>query len=869
MKNKRAGLLSAKLHRKENYPLLQKESFESSPTKLPKQIKYKNLSLTINNNNKEKSNCLKSPFNKSNSNRFIRSLSNNDIFPSSTKKYYSNLTHKNMYSDMYNNSSKFSSFSRALTHKGMVKSPSMFLNKKFNRYFKIEDEKLSQEIYYLTRDINKKSKKLHILGWENRKKDRILTEKENEINDIINKNKYNIGSDDDIDFEKSDFFGRHNIKSNIKTNNNMKFNYDLIFNNKELNNENYNNLFIRIKYQILKNFKEIKAKDEEIKKSKKLKINTKMRELSVETVLLQSQIQKINILIENAIDIYNKNQVELKELQKLEDSVQLQQNILNKLNNDYNSMAVEEYNLNMRIKKMENIIAQKNIKQFENKKLINTLTQKKDNLSKEKIFQEFCNQQEMKSNIKKLKKLINIFKFNYKASTDKISDLKGEQNNFFSKRDQKTHYINKNNIIMNSFGSQEALSYKNLENLYKILEEKRKQENLIKNEFIKCRKKFEQIIKKNNSYITNKKKNYLENYDEEAYESIDFGITEDNPYFSGEEDNVPENTNKFNNFQFGNFTYILFKNFESRNILLNESQVKIINPLLSAIDKKGIGKIKYKNESFNFIVEKLSNIIMNSLKNNNEKNRKLISIFIGALLHNSNYDINKFVYYLNILFSYTKNYYVDEELFIYKLQTKYKDKLTILYNKLFEYIKTNNTNQENNHIYLPLLKVKEIIEGNNIQLKEKYFEFLYYYMKKFEDSESNLEDLDFNILSNLILTETKSNEKNTTNSNNNNSVTEITNEEYERHLKETINLIKQGINNLGIGFDDFIKDITYTTEVDGKEYNYFTIENFIEELRKIKIELSEIKLSCLCNKYSIPDNLKLIDKNKIEKDIIE
>jgi len=475
----------------------------------------------------------------------------------------------------------------------------------------------------------------------------------------------------------------------------------------------------------------------------------------------------------------------------------------------------------------------------------------------------------MKSNIKKLKKLINIFKFNYKASTDKISDLKGEQNNFFSKRDQKTHYINKNNIIMNSFGSQEAFSYRNLENLYKILEEKRKQENLIKDEFIKCRKKFEQIIKKNNSYITNKKKNYLENYDEEAYESIDFGITEDNPYFSGEEDNVPENTNKFNNFQFGNFTYILFKNFESRNILLNESQVKIINPLLSAIDKKGIGKIKYKNESFNFIIEKLSNIIMNSLKNNNEKNRKLISIFIGALLHNSNYDINKFVYYLNILFSYTKNYYVDEELFIYKLQTKYKDKLTILYNKLLEYVKANNTNQENNHIYLPLLKVKEIIEGNNIQLKEKYFEFLYYYMKKFEDSESNLEDLDFNILSNLILTETKSNEKNTTNSNNNNSVTEITNEEYERHLKETINLIKQGINNLGIGFDDFIKDITYTTEVDGKEYNYFTIENFIEELRKIKIELSEIKLSCLCNKYSIPDNLKLIDKNKIEKDIIE
>ena len=67
---------------------------------------------------------------------------------------------KNIYSEMNNNnSSKFSSFSRALTQRGMVKSPSMITNKKYNRYFKIEDEKLSQEIYYLTRDIKKKKKR--------------------------------------------------------------------------------------------------------------------------------------------------------------------------------------------------------------------------------------------------------------------------------------------------------------------------------------------------------------------------------------------------------------------------------------------------------------------------------------------------------------------------------------------------------------------------------------------------------------------------------------------------------------------------------------------------------------------------------------
>ena len=140
---------------------------------------------------------------------------------------------------------------------------------------------------------------------------------------------------------------------------------------------------------------------------------------------------------------------------------------------------------------------------------------------------------------------------------------------------------------MNSYGSKDALSYKNLENLYKILESKRTYENLLKTKLRIFKKRFEKMTKNNNSYNNLKKKNFSENEDE-ANEVINFGISEDNPYFSGEEDNIPEKTNKINNVQFGNFAYILFKNFESRNILLNESQVKIINPLLNAIDKKNL-----------------------------------------------------------------------------------------------------------------------------------------------------------------------------------------------------------------------------------------------------------------------------------------
>ena len=853
MKNNRAGLLSAKLRRKINYPFMQKDSFDSGSQKLLKQKKHKNLSLTINNNNKEKSYGLQSHFSKNISTKFVRSLSNNNLYPSLTKKNTASMSAKNIFSEI-NNSNYFSSFSRANTQKGIIKSPSMIFKKKFNRYFKIEDEKLSQEIYYLTKVVNKKNKKLHILGWENKKKDRILTEKENEINYIINKNRNNSNTDEGIIFDVENYFKKNNIKSNIKTDN-TKINYDILFNNIELNNSNYNNLFIRIKYQILKTIKEIKEKENNIKNKLKMKLYTKMKELSVEENLLQSQIAQINILINNSIAVYQKNQEELNELKKLENNVHLQQKILNKLNKDYNSMVMEEYNLNLSIKKMENLIEQKNIKKYQNSKLINTLTSKKQNLSKEKIFQELYNKQEMKNHIKKLKKFINIYKFNYKVSTDKLNNLQDERSNYFNKKNQKvSHYINKNNIIKNSFESKDSSSLQNLENLYNILESKRNYENLLKAQLIKFKNKFEQINKNT----------------EETNEIINFGISEDNPYFTPDEKNIPENTNKFNNVQFGNFAYILFKNFESRNILLNESQTKIINPLINSIDKKGIKTIRFNNDSFNFIVQQLTKIIMNILENTNEKNRKLISIFVGALLHNSNYDVSKLIYYLNVLFSYTKNYFSNEELFIYKFQTKYKDKLILLYNKLYEYIKINNPNPDDTHVYIPLLKMKEIIEMNNIQLKEKYLEFLYYYLKKFNNPESNLDDLDFDLFNTLFSTETKNNEKiTTTSNNNNNSVTEITNEEYERHLKETINAIKIGIKNEGIAFDDFVKDITYQTEVDGKEYNYFTIENFNEELKKCNVELSELKLSCLCNKYCIPDNLKYINKDKLEKDIID
>ena len=58
-------------------------------------------------------------------------------------------------------------------------------------------------------------------------------------------------------------------------------------------------------------------------------------------------------------------------------------------------------------------------------------------------------------------------------------------------------------------------------------------------------------------------------------------------------------------------------------------------------------------------------------------------------------------------------------------------------------------------------------------------------------------------------------------------------------------------------------------KINGVFYECITIEDFNDQLKSIKVVLSDLKLSCLCSKYSIPNELRLIDKKRIEKDIEE
>ena len=249
--------------------------------------------------------------------------------------------------------------------------------------------------------------------------------------------------------------------------------------------------------------------------------------------------------------------------------------------------------------------------------------------------------------------------------------------------------------------------------------------------------------------------NNINNEEEKDKEQnqIEFGIDENNAYYTDNEENQPEIENKFTSTQFNQFTYILFKNFEAKGIVPDESKNKIINPFMKIVEDNKLGLVDYPSEQFDFIVEEFTKIILDSINAENNYNHISTKIFVSALLFNSGCYAQKLIEYFNILFSYTRNYIVDEEKYLDKLKNKYQEQITKLINCINNCLENEKKAKKNERfpIYFPLIKIKEIIEENNINLKDKYVEFLFYFLKKFNDNNAKLDELKYNLLNYIMM----------------------------------------------------------------------------------------------------------------------
>jgi len=883
--------------------------------------------------------------------------------------------------------------------------------KKYN-YFKIEKEKLYQETNQIRKVAKILTKNLLNLKHENLMKEKQINKKQKRINDfILNNNdslfETNIYLNNNVrDNNNNNNNNNNNDINNIIKDNNVNSNnnsqYDIGSMNSSINNNNINisiysnpaknnnnnntiinsptgNLYNKIKKEIKQMNTEIKTEKEKYEKIKKSLYLTKMNELSVESALLEEQIKKISSFITKAFVIQEENLKKRQEFINLRENIEKQEKIIKNLTERANFLDKEEVRMTQELEKGRQNLALKNQKIKINKKKLKILIEKNNKLFKNinDIEQPYVvridhSPIEIKSyftgKISQLNKLINFFNHQnkyYVKEMDKLKDRhqklvnEEKKKNIKSKEKEPDIFSSKSNSIIPD--------NEKLEHLRGVYKEKVAEEKELKNKLILYENKLKEI----------------ENPDGDMGDGsqIEFGIDNENPYYTENNENTPEVSNKFTSWQFNQFTYILFKNFESKGISYEESKTKLINPFIEFNNKNNISDIVYPSNEFDLVVDGYTKIIMEVLNcENNNYNYTLTKIFVSALFYNSECDVNKLIEYFNILFSYTINYSLEEEKYINKLQNKYQEQTK----KLISCIKDNIPNGQNGkkEKYIHLLKMKELLEHNEINLKDKYIEFIFYYMKKFEDQEAKLGDLKYSLLNDIIpgefennINNDNNNSKDKVNDNNKNnignksnneisqkekedvnldnlnkekekekekndknkkrkiddeidlenlnlnendninvnininenefdrkeiksvtednlsqkhnknnidkndkensddmeededSMTEITNEEYVKQLKEAITLMEKGLKDANTNFSDLMANVIQKRKITGNYYECITIEDFNDQLKSINIILSDLKLSCLCSKYSIPNELRLIDKNKIENDI--
>ena len=899
----------------------------------------------------------------------------------------------------------------------------IYTKKKLNY---LEKEKLYQETYQIRKIVNFLNKKLSKIRKENSIRDDQIKKRQEKINDIIinsdnestfNENKKN---ENIINKRNSNLYLDKLNKINLSETSlndlsiNSSKNYFNSNNNKEEEIPIYSNFNINPnknsgRYNLLQKIKKSieqmnnfilteKKKYETIKKSIFL---TKLNELNIESLLLEEQINKINAFKQRDILIQEENIKKKENNNNLKLNIERQEQIIKSLNKRSNNLDNEEAKLKYILSDIKKNLEKKEKKINTNKAKLNSLIKKNNLLSKNKDLNE--KKEQLNNNntniydtnsptllksyydneISKLNKIIKFYTMQCDFSEKEIAKLKSQQIKLEETSNNKNNIKNRDNdsikLVISNFHNDVIKKSFNLadnekmNNIKKILNETNDENNKLKKKLVIYKKKLFELEKNNKEYT-----------DDDFYNKsqIEFGIDENNPFYTDENDNNPIKTGKYTSAQFNQFTYILFKNFESRGISFDESKEKLIKLFLDFNQKNNTINIpnedmNYKSKKFNLITEGYSKIILDVLNRNNQYNFISTKIFMKALFYNSDYDINKLLEYFKILFSYTRNHSSEEENYLIKLKTKYKTLIEKLISCVKEYL--SNAKIKNKR-YIDLLKLKNIIENNKINFKDEYIEFIFYYMKKFEDPESKLSDLKLSTLYNLLdyseyndeseintnakeendynndinidmnknekkinninslkkeankyikenleknidenidniesikenknqrkldddnkleklsqelaeslpkekrsITEKNNlnpklnnisvefhNKKNYNDESDEDSMTEITNEEYVKQLIGSIKQIKEGLEKEKINFNDLMNNIIQKRKINGIFYEYVTIEDFNDQLKTKKINLSDLKLSCLCSKYSIPNELRLIDTNRIYIDI--
>ena len=331
-----------------------------------------------------------------------------------------------------------------------------------------------------------------------------------------------------------------------------------------------------------------------------------------------------------------------------------------------------------------------------------------------------------------------------------------------------------------------------------------------------------QIINGNEEYILNNKKINNEN-------GININLN---------------NSNEFTEETFNEFTFILLTNFEAKNLNIEIAKEKIILPFDNSL--------KLENSKF---IDKLKMNISEYLNCKNEESLNDIDKWLYYLLNaNENNQKSMQKEFLTII-SNIKEYPRDQEIFLTKKVKKYLlPKKNIICEKLMS---ANNK-------YISFITLKKIIEEENIELKEQYFVYLFYALKKFDDPKASLNDLKYELLFDIISdseNDSKMNEE---------SDLEISDDEYNQIITnfqiKLINYINENHTNLRFILNGLIEVTSFGD--DNNVMEVVLIKQFFERMKEIGIWLNnDLEIYCIFNRYKLSEKYEGINIYLLEEEL--
>ena len=362
----------------------------------------------------------------------------------------------------------------------------------------------------------------------------------------------------------------------------------------------------------------------------------------------------------------------------------------------------------------------------------------------------------------------------------------------------------------------------------------------IKEENNEEEKNFNGIIKieinenENNGGAINSKKN---NNNDENKEKNDVAENKSN-----DENN---NDNNFNEEIFNAFTFVLLTNFEAKKLTVDIAKEKII------LSNNDINKL-----TTNEFINKIKNNIALFLNCKNEESLKNINDWLEYLLKINENDKNIMQNEFLTIISNIKQYPKEQEIFLSKKVKKYLlPKKDVLYEKLNSF----NSN------YISFLLLKKIIEEEKIELKEQYFVYLFYALKKFDDPEASLNDLKYKILFDDIINDTNNDSKMDEESD-----LEISDDDYNQIITDfqmrLLHYINSHHTNLRFILNGLIQVSTWGD--DNNIIEVVLIKPFFERMKEIGIWMNdELELYCIFNRYKLSEKYEGMNIYLLEEEL--